>query len=136
MNSGLATKAIELATLRHGFQQYGFRPYTYHLLGVAEAFKRNETLYISAILHDIIEDTDTLNEELVKLFGAKIADIVLCLTKREDEGYFEYINKIRAHPNARKIKIEDLNFNLRHNPPKSLFDRYTKALGLLTKNQT
>ncbi|MHA1575836.1 MAG: HD domain-containing protein [Candidatus Thorarchaeota archaeon] len=52
---------------------------------------------MAAVLHDIVEDTDTSIETIVELFGEEIAEIVVAMTKSE-----------RGTPNRNMIYQEQL----------------------------
>ncbi|KKN69318.1 hypothetical protein LCGC14_0441770 [marine sediment metagenome] len=54
-------------------------------------FVDNEDIECAAILHDIIEDTDTTYEELLEKFGKRVADLVNEVThegKKDEHGYY------------------------------------------------
>jgi len=120
----------------HGDQQYSDMPYIVHLAMVAGFFYDRERQAI-ALLHDILEDTDVTKDELQKLFGKKIADIVSILTHEEGETYFEYIDRVKQNKLAKEVKIADLKANLftsmnfYPNENKSREKRYKKALNIL-----
>ena len=60
-------------------------PYITHPLAVAEIVAELELdtdSIIAALLHDCIEDTGATHEEIAKLFGATVADLVEGVTKR------------------------------------------------------
>ena len=88
-------KAIELALDRHSGQlRLGDEPYINHVLrvGVAAAEyalkKMPEQFGIlvpAAILHDILEDTPTTDEELRRQFGEDVARIVCAVSHVEEE---------------------------------------------------
>ena len=67
---------------------------------------------IIALLHDTLEDTDLSPECIKKEFGEQVLEAVVVLTKRKGEEYFSYIERVKAHPLARRIKIADLNHNI------------------------
>lgn len=54
----------------------------------------------AALLHDTIEDTDTTYEELVQIFGKRVADLVKEVThegKKDQKGfYFPYLKSKEA----------------------------------------
>ena len=59
-------------------------PYITHPLAVAEIVAELELdtdSIIAALLHDCIEDTGATHEEIAKLFGATVADLVEGVTK-------------------------------------------------------
>ena len=74
-------KAINFATLAHKGQvrRTTGKPYITHPLKVAELIAgvtHRELVLSVAILHDVLEDTNTTKEELERLFGSTIADHV------------------------------------------------------------
>jgi len=140
-------KAIELANIYHKgqFDKCGI-PYIFHPLTVAVKLIENgeeEKVIIVAILHDIIEDSPSLNLQSLAYhgFSQDIIDAVDTLT-RKDETYFDYIHKVKNNPIAKKVKLEDLKHNMNldrlcKTRDISFFDiakRYTKAYCILTSN--
>ncbi|MBC8156142.1 MAG: bifunctional (p)ppGpp synthetase/guanosine-3',5'-bis(diphosphate) 3'-pyrophosphohydrolase [Bacteroidetes bacterium] len=81
-------------------------PYIYHPLAVAqiavEEIGLGTTAIVSALLHDVVEDTDTTIAEIERQFGAKIATIIDGLTKIS--GIFEYGTSQQAE-NFRKMLL-------------------------------
>lgn len=83
-----------------------------------EELTKDEDLVIVAFLHDTIEDTDTSIEEIDKIFGGKIADLVLELTNdnilKKQMGkkpYLSYsINKMSS--DAFTVKLVDRLHNV------------------------
>lgn len=78
--------AFNLAVEAHKFQRRkSGEPYILHPIEVARIcyaeIGLGPTAVISALLHDVVEDTDVTIEEIRKLFGDKIAKIVDGLTK-------------------------------------------------------
>lgn len=47
---------------------------------IVEEFTEDETLIISAFLHDLLEDTPTTEDEITEIFGADVASMVRELT--------------------------------------------------------
>uniref|UniRef100_A0A0R3S5F8 Guanosine-3',5'-bis(diphosphate) 3'-pyrophosphohydrolase MESH1 n=1 Tax=Elaeophora elaphi TaxID=1147741 RepID=A0A0R3S5F8_9BILA len=80
----LIIKAVDLAARRHRQQRRKDTmqtPYINHPIGVAyiltnEGQITDTATILAAILHDIIEDTKTTDEEIRKTFGDEVADIV------------------------------------------------------------
>ncbi len=59
-------------------------PYVTHPLAVAEIvadLELDTDSIIAALLHDTIEDTDATHDEIAKLFGSPVADLVEGVTK-------------------------------------------------------
>jgi GTP pyrophosphokinase len=79
-------------------------PYIFHPLSVAEICVEEiglgTTSIISALLHDVVEDTDIQLADLQGIFGVKIAKIIDGLTKIR--GVFEYGTSAQAE-NFRKM---------------------------------
>lgn len=79
-------KAFEFAYEAHkGIRRKSNEPYIIHPIAVAkiaaEEIGLGPTAVISALLHDVVEDTDYTNEDIENIFGKKIATIVDGLTK-------------------------------------------------------
>ena len=75
-------RAVLFAAKKHASQlRKGTNtPYIVHPLGVMESLMfadASENAIVAGILHDTLEDTNTTYEELVKNFGARVADIVV-----------------------------------------------------------
>ena len=84
-------KAFEIANKGHKNQKrYSGEPYITHPLSVAiylsDLSMDIETI-TSAILHDLIEDTEITYEDLKKEFGSTVADIVDGVTKLDKINY-------------------------------------------------
>ena len=84
-------KAFEIANKGHKNQKrYSGEPYITHPLSVAiylsDMSMDIETI-TSAILHDLIEDTEITYDELKKEFGSTVADIVDGVTKLDKINY-------------------------------------------------
>lgn len=105
--------ALKIAYEAHkGQVDKGGLEYINHPLTVASLVKTNEEKIV-AILHDIIEDTKTTIEEL-KLynFSDDIINAIDCLTKKQNQSYEEYKEKIKTNKLAIKVKIADLIHNM------------------------
>ena len=82
----LITKAFNFARQAHkGVRRHSGEPYIMHPLAVAKIVCKEiglgSTSICSALLHDVVEDTDYTVEDIRNLFGDKIAEIVDGLTK-------------------------------------------------------
>lgn len=67
------------AEAHEGQTRLSGEPYIYHPLAVARILaelKMDHKTLMAAILHDVIEDTDTAKEQLVEEFGQEVADLV------------------------------------------------------------
>ena len=81
----LIDRAVEYANAKHEFQKRkDGSPYIIHPLAVAEIVAEtglDMDAILGALLHDCIEDTDASHEEIEKLFGATVAELVEGVTK-------------------------------------------------------
>ena len=82
----IITKAFNFANQAHkGIRRRSGEPYIMHPLAVAKIVCNEiglgSTSICSALLHDVVEDTDYTVEDIENLFGPKIAQIVDGLTK-------------------------------------------------------
>jgi len=67
------------AEAHDGQSRLSGEPYIYHPVAVARILaemRMDSKSLIAALLHDVIEDTPTAKEQLVKLFGEEIAELV------------------------------------------------------------
>ncbi len=110
-------KARTFAAVRHSGQKddEGEDYYMNHVLSVGEAVSiltNDEDIICAAFLHDILEDTNTTYEELVKEFGKRVADFVNEVTHegKEDEYGF-YFPRLKSKE-AIMIKLIDRASNI------------------------
>ena len=82
----IITKAFNFARKAHeGVRRLSGEPYIMHPIAVAQIVSEEiglgSTSICSALLHDVVEDTDYTVEDIENIFGSKIAQIVDGLTK-------------------------------------------------------
>ena len=82
----IITKAFDFARQAHnGVRRHSGEPYILHPLAVAQIVASEiglgSTSICSALLHDVVEDTDYTIDDIKNVFGPKIAQIVDGLTK-------------------------------------------------------
>lgn len=110
-------RALAYATTKHKHQyRIGGDPYITHPIAVAEFLKErgyNEDYQIAGLFHDLLEDTDALESEILELSNQEILDAVKLLTKEKDYVMAEYIANIKANPIAKAVKTYDRLHNLR-----------------------
>lgn len=105
-------KALLIAYHAHEGQlrKYSNEPYIIHPIGVAKHVKdfglEDENALASAILHDVVEDTDVTLQEIEDECGPIVAHYVDCLSK-PTEGTKEEINQ------AYLVKLETAPFFVR-----------------------
>ena len=128
-------RALGMARAAHKGQvdKAGRDYFRFHLLKVAKLVKErggSEAAIITAILHDIVEDTDITLVDVLVGFGLDVSDAVDALTRREDETYYDYIDRVvDAGGIAREVKIADVIDHLEDvsHIPGSLIERYVTA---------
>ena len=81
----LIDKAVEYANVKHKFQKRkDGSPYIIHPLAVAQIVAEmglDMDAILGALLHDCIEDTDASHEDIEKIFGTTVAELVEGVTK-------------------------------------------------------
>ena len=81
----LIDRAVEYADAKHQYQKRkDGSPYIIHPLAVAENVAEmglDIDAILGALLHDCIEDTDASHDEIEKLFGSTVAELVEGVTK-------------------------------------------------------
>lgn len=132
-------RAVRFASEKHRDHRRKGRtaaPYINHPIAVAEQLARagheqNTDLLMAAVLHDVVEDTETTSAELETLFGGAVAKIVMEVT--DDKSLHEKDRKRLAvesisakSADARVLKLSDLIANVHdviHQPPNWSRDR-------------
>lgn len=124
----LIRKAFDIALDAHKDQRRkSGEPYIYHPIAVAKIVATEiglgATSIASALLHDVIEDSDYTYEDIKKIFGEKIANIVNGLTKIsimnhqnisvQSENYRKLLLTLSEDFRVILIKIADRLHNMR-----------------------
>ena len=94
-------------------------PYILHPIRVMMRMTSPEARIV-AILHDTIEDSDHTLDDLRELgYDETIIAAVDAISRREDESYEEFIQRLKPNPLARRVKLGDLldNMDLRRANP-------------------
>lgn len=132
--------AIILAAQAHeGILDREGLPYILHVLTVMMQ-QQDEEHRIAAVLHDVVEDTDiTLNDLTDKGYTKNIVDMVDALTRRDNEDWETYIERVVENGDAIPIKLADLSHNtdvrrlpVVKEPDLERFQRYVYAWQRLT----
>jgi GTP diphosphokinase / guanosine-3',5'-bis(diphosphate) 3'-diphosphatase len=119
--------AFELALDSHKYQRRkSGEPYIYHPIEVAricyEEIGLGPTAVICALIHDVVEDTPISLDQIKKLFGEKIANIVDGLTKLDGlynvenaqaENFKKVLSTLTQDVRVVLIKMADRLHNLR-----------------------
>lgn len=124
----LIRKAFDLAVDAHKDQRRKTgEPYIYHPIAVAkivaDEIGLGATSIASALMHDVVEDTDYTLEDIEKLFGSKISKIIDGLTKIavlnkqsvsiQSENYKKLLLTLSEDVRVILIKIADRLHNMR-----------------------
>ena len=127
-NNKLIRKAFDIALDAHKDQRRkSGEPYIYHPIAVAKIVAKEiglgATSIACALLHDVIEDSDYTYEDLKKIFGERIAEIVNGLTKIsimnhqnisvQSENYRKLLLTLSQDFRVILIKIADRLHNMR-----------------------
>ena len=111
-------KAVEIITkeFKNKKDKAG-KPYIDHLWRVKETVHNeiwgNYELETVALLHDLLEDCPNWNKEkLLDIFPKSVVDSVVCLTRKKNESYKEYIDRILTDDMATLVKKADLRDNM------------------------
>lgn len=141
--TSMTITAMQVAYTKHAGQvDKAGVPYIFHPYHLAEQLQ-DEIACTVALLHDVVEDTDTTFEELSEKFPDEVIEALRFLTRTKDTPYLEYVKNIRKNKIATAVKLKDLEHNmdkarmsLTHisdEKLKRLYDRYTKAVQILTE---
>ena len=108
-------------------QRYGGKPYTFHTGMVADNAVRflyyieeenKENVVVAAHGHDLLEDTDTTQKDLVRIFNKTVADIIFRVTDErgfdKKEMLFKTLPKIWQSHLATYVKLCDRMANGRN----------------------
>ena len=95
----MTKKAIKLMFEKHKDQvDKSGMPYVFHPFHLAEQMDDEETT-ITALLHDIVEDTNTTFDDLRKLgFSDNVINALKLMTHDKNVDYFEYVKNISKNP--------------------------------------
>ena len=109
-------QALCFATEKHkGQKRIGGDDYITHPVAVCEIVKSQglgENYQIAALFHDLLEDTDATEAEILKFGNQEILEAVKLLTKEKGYVMSEYIGDIKDNPIAFAVKAADRLHNL------------------------
>jgi GTP pyrophosphokinase len=124
----LVRRAYRFSELSHrGQQRASGEPYLSHPIEVAGLlvnFKMDVTTVTAGLLHDVLEDTKTTKDDLVREFGSEIADLVDGVTKigklafssreeRQAENFRKMLVAMARDLRVLMIKLADRLHNMR-----------------------
>ena len=109
-------RALEYASQKHkGQKRIGGKDYITHPIAVCEMVKKQgygEEYQIAALFHDLLEDTNATEEEILFYGNQNILTAVKLLTKEKGYDMKSYIDGIKANPIAFAVKSADRLHNL------------------------
>jgi hypothetical protein len=125
-------QAISLARTAHaGATDKAGRPYIEHSLRVMERLRADSERFaarigdpqwvdrpdeqaalVAAILHDVLEDTPLVAEDLISRgCPEKVVEVVVLLTRLPEESYEAFLRRLAPNPIARRVKRADIDDN-------------------------
>jgi (p)ppGpp synthase/HD superfamily hydrolase len=148
----MISSAYKIALTAHNGQtrRDGVTPYIYHPVRVMKRLipSHRDDIGVEsdvysyscevALLHDVLEDTDTTAQEILSLgISPFVVECVEVLTKRRGEDYFDFIKRILKHPSKipTQVKLADIIDNLSDNPSKKQASKYAGALQLMLSKE-
>lgn len=113
MDAHLIEVALQRAlTAYAGKVDKGGKPYILHPLRLMARLS-DPIGQCVAVLHDVIEDSDTTADDLrADGFPESVVTAVEVLTRRRGESYEAFIDRVHVHPLACKVKLLDIEDNL------------------------
>ncbi len=94
-----------------GQKDHGGTPYVFHPLHLAEQMSTEDEV-VTALLHDVAEDTDVTMEMLKEMgFPGRVMEALALLKHEPGTPYMAYILQLRSNPLARRVKMADLAHN-------------------------
>lgn len=110
-------QALRFAREKHkGQYRIGGEEYITHPVAVAEIVRQNGygiDYRIAALFHDLLEDTDATESEILAYGNEEILKAVKLLTKKKGYDMAEYVAGIRNNKIAFAVKAADRLHNLR-----------------------
>ncbi len=119
-------RAVELATIAHRHQvDKNNLPYIWHPLSVmrrvAEAGFIHPKSLITAVLHDVVEDTEYGLLDIRANFGVDVEMAVDSVSRHEGEKYRDFVLRAMLHPIGQIVKFHDIQDNL--DPKRAVKDK-------------
>lgn len=108
----LTKAAMKLCyTAHHGQVDKSGIPYVFHPIHLAEQMQ-DELTTVTALLHDVVEDTDYTFEDLQEMgYPTQVLEALKLLTHDPQLPYMAYVERIKSNPIARAVKLADLQHN-------------------------
>lgn len=110
------TLATEYMISKHaGQKRMGGEDYATHPIAVAKLITTKnfgEDMEIAALFHDLLEDTDATEQDILLHSNQAVLDAVKLLTKYKGYNMDDYLKGIAANPIALMVKLADRVHNL------------------------
>ena len=106
-------KSLQIAVEAYaGQKDKAGKTYILHPLRIMAKMSTEEEMAV-ALLHDVIEDSDITEQDLLNEgIPQNIVDAVVLLTKAHGENYADFINKLASNKLAAKVKKADIEDNI------------------------
>lgn len=109
-------RAVQFIKDKHkGQLRIGGDEYVSHPIAVSEIIKNkglSQEMIFTALFHDLLEDTDATENEILNLSCIEVLEAVKLLTKYEGYDINEYISNIKDNEIALHVKLADRIHNL------------------------
>lgn len=109
-------KALDFAKKKHeGQMRWGGIPFITHPIAVAAYLQKRgygQDVLITALFHDLLEDTDATEAEILALSNQGVLDAVTLLTKPKPYDMKDYLGGIAGNAVAKDVKCADRIHNL------------------------
>jgi (p)ppGpp synthase/HD superfamily hydrolase len=109
------TQAIRMAAKAHdGQKDRAGKPYILHPISVMLRMDTEDEM-VTAVLHDVIEDTYLTIEDIRSAgFSEEVIEALMLLSKESDDvPYMPFIREIKGNALATTVKLGDLAENMR-----------------------
>lgn len=132
MKGQMLSQMLMLATYKHmGQLDKSGQSYILHPITVMQLLStKDEELQCIALGHDLLEDTNTTQSELIETFTSRIVEGIRALTRFPAQSYADYKEQVKANRDAIFVKLCDLQHNMDPTRgyliPASLHKRYAQ----------
>ena len=90
-------------------------PYYLHPFEVQQILQKkgySEEYQVAGLCHDLLEDTNATQQEILDLTNEEVLEAVKLVTKEDGYKMQQYINRISENPMAKAVKLADRLHNL------------------------
>lgn len=94
-------------------------PYYLHPFEVQQILQKkgySEEYQVAGLCHDLLEDTNATQQEILDLTNEEVLEAVKLVTKEDGYKMQQYINRISENPMAKAVKLADRLHNLQDAP--------------------